>query len=68
MGVCIWPRSRVNTYILSEFAAAVSLAFQQKECPGVSWMIGCFGSHGSLRHYFSLFRAVSQRKGERTDK
>ena len=28
-------------------------------------MVGCFGFNGPLRQYFSLYRAVSQREGER---
>ena len=29
------------------------------------WLVGCFGFNGPLRQYFSLYRAVSQREGER---
>ena len=29
---------------------------------------GCFGFNGPLRQYFSLYRAVSQREGERREK
>ena len=29
------------------------------------WLVGCFGLNGPLRQYFSLYQAVSQRKGER---
>ena len=29
------------------------------------WLVGCFGLNGLLRQYFSLYRAVSQREGER---
>ena len=29
------------------------------------WLVGCFGFNGPLRQYFSLYRAVSQRGGER---
>ena len=29
------------------------------------WLVGCFGLNGPLRQYFSLYRAVSQREGER---
>ena len=29
---------------------------------------GCFGFNGPLRQYFSLYRAVSQREGERGEK
>ena len=32
------------------------------------WLIGCFGFNGPLRQYFSLYRAVSQREGERGKK
>ena len=28
------------------------------------WLVGCFGFNGTLRQYFSLYRAVSQREGE----
>ena len=31
-------------------------------------LVGCFGLNGPLRQYFSLYRAVSQREGERTEK
>ena len=32
------------------------------------WLVGCFGLNGHLRQYFSLYRAVSQREGERKEK
>ena len=31
-------------------------------------LVGCFWFNGSLRQYFSLYRAVSQREGERGEK
>ena len=34
----------------------------------VCWLVGCFGFSGPLRQYFSLYRAVSQREGERGEK
>ena len=34
----------------------------------VGWLVGCFGLNGSLRQYFSLYRAVSQREGERGER
>ena len=34
----------------------------------VSWLVGCFGFNGPLRQYFSLYRAVSQRGGERGER
>ena len=32
------------------------------------WLVGCFRFNGPLRQYFSLYRAVSQREGERKKK
>ena len=32
---------------------------------GAGWLVGYFGFIGPLRQYFSLYRAVSQREGER---
>ena len=37
-------------------------------CQLVGWLVGCFGFNGPLRQYFSLYRAVSQREGEREEK
>ena len=34
----------------------------------IDWLVGCFGFKGPLRQYFSLFRAVSQREGERGER
>ena len=31
-------------------------------------LVGCFGFSGPLRQYFSLYRAVSQREGERKER
>ena len=36
-----------------------------KKC---GWLVGCFGLNGPLRQYFSLYRAISQREGERKEK
>ena len=35
---------------------------------GIGWLVGCFGFNGPLRRCFSLYRAVSQREGERNEK
>ena len=32
------------------------------------WLVCCFGFNGPLKQYFSLYRAVSQREGERGEK
>ena len=34
----------------------------------INWLVGCFGFNGPLRQYFSLYRAVSQRKAEREER
>ena len=35
----------------------------------LAWLVGwLFGLSGPLRQYFSLYRAVSQREGERGEK
>ena len=33
----------------------------------IVWLVGCFGFNGHLK-YFNLYRAVSQREGERKEK
>ena len=33
----------------------------------IGWLVGWFGFNGPLRQYFSLYRAVSQREGERRE-
>ena len=35
---------------------------------GLGWLVGCFGFNSPLREYFSLYRAVSQREGDRGEK
>ena len=37
-------------------------------CIMMIWLVGCFGFNGPLRQYFSLYRAVSQREGEREER
>ena len=32
------------------------------------WLVGCLGLNGPLRQYFSLYRAVSKREGEKERK
>ena len=38
-----------------------------KAVPKVGWLV-VFGLNGPLRQYFSLYRVVSQREGERKEK
>ena len=37
-------------------------------CNLVTLVVGCFVFNGPLRQYFSLYRAVSQREGDRGEK
>ena len=39
----------------------------QSNLQSKSWLVGCFGLNGPLRQYFSLYRADSQREGERKE-
>ena len=41
---------------------------ETKHMTKASWLVGCFGFNGPLRQYFSQYRAVSQREGEREEK
>ena len=41
---------------------------QMSTSASVGWLVGCFGFNGPLRQYFSLYRAVSLREGERGEK
>ena len=40
----------------------------RKKARTEGWLVGCFGFNGPLRQYFSLYRAVSQRGGERGER
>ena len=53
----------VNIQFLSVPIAKLVFYFQTTVC----WLVG-FGFNGPLRQYFSLYRAVSQREGERKEK
>ena len=53
------PASTTGIYRVSDLSLNISL---------VGWLVGCFGFNGPLRQYFSLYRAVSQREGERGER
>ena len=43
--------------------------FKEKSKMCKDWLAGwCFELNGPLRQYFSLYRAISQREGERKEK
>ena len=46
-------------------AKGPALSQQIVTMPRVQLLVGCFGFNGPLRQYFSLYRAVSQREGEK---
>ena len=48
----------------SSIKRQISLSESQKN----DWLVSCFGFNGLLRQFFSLYRAASQRDGERTKK
>ena len=52
--VCLWTYTVYNSY--------------SEKREGCGWLVGCFGLNGPLRQYFSIYRAVSQREGERGDR
>ena len=46
----------------------LKVTFTNRSETVVGWLVGCFGFSGPLRQYFSLYRAVSQREGERRER
>ena len=66
-----------HTFVSSSADSKGAVVFYWRNCMheilvnrlgGLGWLVGCFGLHGPLRQYFSLYRTVSQREGERTEK
>ena len=67
-----------NAFTLSELVDAFKISHDTATGPDEvhyqmlkhlpDWLVGCFGFNGPLRQYFSLYRAVSQREGEREEK
>ena len=56
-----------NIYIHSHIGLGLRLGLYlpSPKMASVGWLVGCFGFNGPLRQYFSLYRAVSEREGER---
>ena len=48
--------------------SCLSYLSERLHSPVVRELVGCFGLNGPLRQYFSLYRAISQREGERKEK
>ena len=55
---------------IGKYLARALMAKDARDCECVSaiWLVGCFGFSGSLRQYFSLYRAVFQREGKRGER
>ena len=53
---------------LQSVLTAVKTTFHDPISVKFGWLVGCFGFNGPLRQYSSLYRAVSQREGERGEK
>ena len=53
---------------MDHFTSSLHCAKVGKTGMWAGWLVGCFGFNGPLRQYFSLYRAVSQREGERGEK
>ena len=47
---------------------AYGICIEQRLRVMMDLLVGCFGLNGPLRQYFSLYRAVFQREGERKEK
>ena len=60
-----------NTLFIEDFdmqRKGVRIKWQQQKSAVIFVVVGCFGFNGLFRQYFSLYRAVSQREGEREEK
>ena len=64
------PRATLHSFPKNSWNGILcnSLIQPQFEMFGPFWLVGCFGFNGPLRQYFSLYRAVSQREGERGER
>ena len=70
---CLYKNQRTKLYARFAFLSAIGLnrvlllhvCFMCALCSRTTFTVGCFGLNGPLRQYFSLYRAVSQREGEK---
>ena len=56
---------KVKIYMIQSCFVYFVAIFTFLHCLQTNWLVGCFGFNGPLRQYFSLYRVVSQREGER---
>ena len=64
--LCLLTCSKSNTHLL-KLPPSRTYFHGPKGVQAID-LVGCFGPNGTLRQYFSLYRAVSQRGGERNEK
>ena len=57
---------RIQIFAVMPIATDIEFDVLYSSLPDL--LVGCVGLNGPLRQYFSLYRAVSQRAGERKDK
>ena len=58
----------MRTFIDIEMRQYMLLMYNSVKQRKLVWLAGCFGFNGPLRQYFSLYRAASQREGERGER
>ena len=68
-----WDGWKGEDYIIligapAKLSGAVGMPLKGVSYNWDGWLVGCFGFNGPLRQYFSLYRTVSQREGERGEK
>ena len=47
------------------FFESFTLIYHFSPLPRSLWLVSCFRLNGPVRQYFSLYRVISQREGER---
>ena len=55
------------TALSDRISVYIGPSFKERE-KEIGLLVGCLGFNGPLRQYFSLYRAASQREGEREEK
>ena len=58
----------ISSYCITRVRVGISLYMSSYEHIVCVGLVGCFGFSGPLSQYFSLYRAVSQREGERGER
>ena len=64
----IAPPDHLHLFCLSQGGTSILVLHGCSFIYSFVVLVGCFGFNGPLRQYFSLYRAVSQREGEREER